>query len=154
MIIFLVVSIIAIVIFLYVYTHLNFMKDADGKTLRPMSEWFIFARSSTYSNREKMCYSLLIQAANLAEQVNIVSIETIRQIMRKPNLCKANFVLSIMQHATVMAYQEELVFLEKRFEEDHARAYLAFCIIIILSHYELNYLNKISLDACSTPVEF
>lgn len=150
-----VVSLIAIVIFLYVYTHLNFMKDADGKTLRPMSEWLIFARSSTYSNREKMCYSLLIQAANLTEQMNTISIDTIRQILRsRSNLCKANFLLLIEQHATGMASEEEFMLLEKSFKEDHARTYVGYCITIIMFNRGLDYLKMISENACGTPVQF
>lgn len=155
MIIFLVVSIIAIVIFLYIYTHLNFMKDADGKTLRPMSEWLIFARSATYKNREKMCYSLFIQAANLTEQMNVISIDTLTQIMRStPNLCRASLLLLIEQHATTMASEEELMSLEKSFKEDHARTYIGFCIMIIMLHHGLGYLKIISANACTPPVRF
>ncbi len=38
------------------------------KTLRPMSEWVILANSGTRGHREKMSYSLIVQAGAILEQ--------------------------------------------------------------------------------------
>ncbi|MDN8746048.1 hypothetical protein Q0M32_14575, partial [Staphylococcus aureus] len=78
-----------IVLYLIVSSYLRRSKDADEKTLRPMSEWVILANSGTKGHREKMSYSLIVQAAAILESQKVLPNKSLRSLMiSKPELSK------------------------------------------------------------------
>ena len=93
------VVVVGIILFLIISSYFKKHKEADEKTLRPMPEWAIIANSSTANNRERMCYSLVIQAGTILEGLNVIPLSNLRNLMLKPELSKANFVLLIMSLA-------------------------------------------------------
>ena len=72
-----------------------------------MSEWVILANSGTRGHREKMSYSLIVQAGAILEQQNVLPNKSLRNLMiSKPELCKSNFVLFIMESASNLGSEQ------------------------------------------------
>ena len=141
-----------IVMYLLISSYFRRSRDADEKTLRPMSEWVILANSGTQGHREKMSYSLIVQAAAILENQKILPNKSLRNLMiSKPDLCKSNFVLFIME-ATFDICPNEFDFLKNSYKTEQARVHLAQCIGLIVHHAGESTLAKIALSACSEPV--
>ncbi|TPU59474.1 hypothetical protein FJU42_20490, partial [Acinetobacter baumannii] len=142
-----------IVLYLIVSSYLRRSKDADEKTLRPMSEWVILANSGTKGHREKMSYSLIVQAAAILESQKVLPNKSLRSLMiSKPELSKSNFVLLIME-STAELCPNEFEFLKKSYKTEQARVHLAQCIGLILHHGGESALAQIALAACSEPID-
>ena len=142
-----------IILYLIISSYFKKSKDADEKTLRPMSEWVILANSGTRGHREKMSYSLIVQAGAILEQQNVLPNKSLRNLMiSKPELCKSNFVLFIMESASNLG-SEQFDFLKKSYNTEQARVHLAQCIGLILHHGSESALAQIALASCSDPVD-
>ncbi|MGR2826423.1 hypothetical protein FY048_13025 [Acinetobacter sp. 1124_18A] len=124
--------VIAIIIFLLISSHFRKYRDADEKTLRPMPEWVILANSGTRNHREKMAYSLIVQAAAIVEQQKILPPKSLQNLMiTKPRMSKSNFVLFLLEAPTTLC-PNELNFLKQSYNGDQARVHLAKCIGLIM----------------------
>ena len=142
-----------IILYLIISSYLKRSKDADEKTLRPMSEWVILANSGTRGHREKMSYSLIVQAAAILEKQKVLPNKALRNLMiSKPELCKSNFVLFIMESASNLGL-EQFDFLKTSYKTEQARVHLAQCIGLILHHGSESALAQIALAACSDPID-
>lgn len=142
-----------IILYLIISSYLKKSRDADEKTLRPMSEWVILANSGTRGHREKMSYSLIVQAGAILENQNVLPNKALRNLMiSKPELCKSNFVLFIMESASDLG-AEQFDFLKNSYKTEQARVYLAQCIGLILHHGSESALAQIALASCSEPVD-
>ena len=142
-----------IILYLIISSYFKKSKDADEKTLRPMSEWVILANSGTRGHREKMSYSLIVQAGAILEQQNVLPNKSLRNLMiSKPELCKSNFVLFIMESASNLG-SEQFDFLKTSYKTEQARVHLAQCIGLILHHGSESALAQIALAACSDPLD-
>ena len=142
-----------IILYLIISYYFKKSKDADEKTLRPMSEWVILANSGTRGHREKMSYSLIVQAGSILEQQNVLPNKALRNLMiSKPELCKSNFVLFIMESASNLGL-EQFDFLKTSYKTEQARVHLAQCIGLILHHGSESALAQIALAACSDPID-
>lgn len=142
-----------IILYLLVSTYFRQYKEADEKTLRPMSEWVILANSGTRAHREKMSYSLIVQAATILENQKLLPHKALRNLMTsKPELSKSNFVLLIME-STLDTFPNEFNFLNKSYKTEQARVHLAQCIGLILHHGNESALALIALAACSEPID-
>lgn len=142
-----------IILYLLVSTYFRRYKDADEKTLRPMSEWVILANSGTRAHRERMSYSLIFQAAEILENQKLLPRKALRNLMTsKPELSKSNFVLMIME-STLDTLPNEFDFLKKSYKTEQARVHLAQCIGLILHHGSESALALIALAACSEPID-
>jgi len=142
-----------IILYLIISSYFKKSKDADEKTLRTMSEWVILANSGTRGHREKMSYSLIVQAGAILEQQNVLPNKSLRNLMiSKPELCKSNFVLFIMESASNLG-SEQFDFLKTSYKTEQARVHLAQCIGLILHHGSESALAQIALAACSDPVD-
>jgi hypothetical protein len=142
-----------IILYLLVSTYFRRFKEADEKTLRPMSEWVILANSGTRGHREKMSYSLIVQAAAILENQKVLPNKSLRNLMiSKPNLSKSNFVLLTME-AALDNCPNEFDFLKKSYKTEQARVHLAQCIGLILHHGSESALALIALAACSEPID-
>lgn len=144
----------SIVLYLVISSYLKKHKEADEKTLRPMPEWAIISNSSTQNNRERMCYSLVIQAGTILEKLNVISLSQLRTLMLKPGLSKSNFVLLVMNLAPNIIPENQQEVLKKTFYEKQARVYLATCIEMVLIYGNTNDLENISIQACSKPIDW
>ena len=142
------VIVVGIILFLIISSYFKKHKEADEKTLRPMPEWAIIANSSTSNNRERMCYSLVIQAGTILEGLNVIPLSNLRNLMIKPGLSKANFVLLIMSLAPKIIPDNQQDALRLSFHERQARVYLANCIEMILLYGNANDLENIAIQAC------
>ena len=142
-----------IILYLIISSYFKKSKDADEKTLRPMSEWVILANSDTRGHREKMSYSLIVQAGAILEQQNVLPNKALRNLMiSKPELCKSNFVLFIMESASNLG-SEQFDFLKNSYKTEQARVHLAQCISLILHHGSESALAHVALAACSDPID-
>lgn len=142
-----------IILYLIISSYLKKSRDADEKTLRPMSEWVILANSGTRGHREKMSYSLIVQAAAILENQNVLPNKSLRNLMiSKPEMSKSNFVLFIME-STAKLCPNEFDFLKSSYKTDQARVHLAKCIGLILHNGSESALAQIALAACSEPVD-
>ncbi len=142
-----------ILLYLFVSAYFRRFKEADEKTLRPMSEWVILANSGTRGHREQMSYSLIVQAAAILENQNVLPNKSLRNLMiSKPELSKSNFVLLIME-STFDICPNEFDFLKKSYQTEQARIHLAQCIGLILHHGSESTLALIALKACSEPID-
>lgn len=142
-----------IVLYLIISSHFKRSKDADEKTLRPMSEWVILANSGTQGHREKMSYSLIVQAAAILENQKVLPNKSLRNLMiSKPELSKSNFVLLTME-STADLCPNEFEFLKKSYKTEQARVHLAQCIGLILHYGGESALAQIALAACSEPID-
>lgn len=141
-----------IILYLLISSYFRKFKDADEKTLRPMPEWAIIANSSTRNNRDRMCYSLVIQAGTVLEGSNVTQLSVLRKIMMKPNFSKSNFVLLIISLVPNIVPESEQEGLKRQFNEEQARVYLACCIDILLIYGGYSKLEEISINACREPM--
>ncbi len=142
-----------IILYLIISSYFKKSKDADEKTLRPMSEWVILANSGTRGHREKMSYSLIIQAGAILEQQNVLPNKSLRNLMiSKPELCKSNFVLLILESASNLG-SEQFDFLKNSYKTEQARVHLAQSIGLILHHGSESALAQIALASCSDPID-
>ncbi|MEG0309236.1 MAG: hypothetical protein RR636_14935 [Clostridium sp.] len=142
-----------IILYLIISSYFKKFKDADEKTLRPMSEWVIIANSGTRGQKEKMSYSLIIQAATILEYQKVLPPASLRNLMiSRPDLCKSNFVLLIME-STFSICPNEYDFLKNSYKTEQARVYLAKCIGLILHNSGESVLGQIALAACSEPID-
>ncbi|MEG2993747.1 MAG: hypothetical protein RR847_05705 [Bacilli bacterium] len=148
------VVVAGIILFLIISSYFKKHKEADEKTLRPMPEWAIIANSSTENNRERMCYSLVIQAGTILEGLNVIPLSKLRALMLKPELSKSNFVLLIISLAPNITPKNQQEILRKSFNERQARVYLANCIEMILVYGEASDLENISIQACSPTLDW
>ncbi|MCU4387227.1 hypothetical protein [Acinetobacter haemolyticus] len=140
-----------IIIFLIISSYLRRSREADEKTLRPMSEWVILANSGNSRNREKMAYSLIVQASAILENQKILPHNSLRSLMiSKPELCKSNFVLLIMESALDVSPSDS-DFIKKSFKTEQARIYLAQCIGLIIHKTGEHGLAEIALASCGEP---
>lgn len=142
------VIVVGIILFLIISSYFKKHKEADEKTLRPMPEWAIIANSSTANNRERMCYSLVIQAGTILEGLDVIPLSNLRNLMLKPGLSKANFVLLIMSLAPNIIPENQQDGLRLSFHERQARVYLANCIEMILLYGNVSDLESIAIQAC------
>lgn len=142
------VIVVGIILFLIISSYFKKHKEADEKTLRPMPEWSIIANSSTENNRERMCYSLVIQAGTILEGLNVIPLSKLRNLMLSPKLSKANFVLLIMSLAPNIIPENQQDALRQSFHERQARVYLANCIEMILLYGNASDLEDIAIQAC------
>lgn len=148
------VIVVAIILFLIISSYFKKHKEADEKTLRHMPEWSIIANSSTANNRETMCYSLVIQAGTILENLNVIPLSNLRNLMLKPGLNKANFVLLIMSLAPNIIPEDQQIVLKESFQERQARVYLANCIEMILRYGDASDLENIAIQACGPTLEW
>lgn len=148
------VVVVGIILFLIISSYFKKHKEADEKTLRPMLEWVIIANSSTVNNRERMCYSLVIQAGTILEGLNVIHLSKLRALMLKPELSKSNFVILIMSLVPNIIPENQQEVLRKSFHERQARVYLANCIEMILIYGEANDLENLSIQACSPALDW
>lgn len=122
----------AIILYLLVSFYLKKYKDADEKTLRPMSEWSVLLGSSSRSNMEKMSYSLIVQAEATLEKLGVIPRKTLRDLMSsRPKLSKLHFVILISDTAFNLSPQD-IEFLERSKKTAQARTHFAQCIELIL----------------------
>jgi len=140
-----------IIIFLIISSYFRRSREADEKTLRPMSEWVILANSGSMGNREKMAYSLIVQASSVLESQNVLPHKALRNLMiSKPEICKSNFVLLIMESASELdAYSFD--FLKNSYKTEQARIHLSQCIGLILQKSGEHGLAQIALASCGEP---
>ncbi len=125
-------------------------READEKTLRPMPEWTIIANSSNSKNRERMSYSLIIQAGNILEGIDVIPLSSLRMLMNEvPGLSKANFVLQILLAAADLYPTDE--FLTNSYETSQARTHLATCIELILQSGGARALAKVAIASQGEP---
>ena len=68
--IFLVVAVIAIVLFLFIRGLFSF-KNATQLTIRPFNEWIVLAKGVSKKEREVMSHTILLETGNLLEKANI-----------------------------------------------------------------------------------
>ncbi|MCT9496941.1 hypothetical protein [Acinetobacter baumannii] len=148
------IVVVGIILFLIISAYFKKHKEADEKTLRPMPEWAIIANSSTQNNRERMCYSLVIQAGTILEGLHVIPLRKLRDLMLKPGLNKSNFVLLIMSTAPNIIPENQQYTLKQCFHERQARVYLATCIEMILLYGKPDDLENISTQACGSPLSW
>jgi len=144
-----------IILYLIISSYLKRSKDADEKTLRPMSEWVILANSGTRGHREKMSYSLIVQAAAILEKQKVLPPKSLRNLMiSKPGISKSNFVLFLIEAPSTLC-PNEFDFLKQSYNGDQAREHLAKCIGLIL-HYgggELALTQLAEAAALTDPID-
>lgn len=150
-----IIWIIAIcVIFLLVTSYFKRYKEADEKTLQRMQEWAVIANSSTLGNRERMAYSLIIQAGTILEKLNILELRILRNLMVQPKFNKSNFVLLIISAAPNIIPEKAQESLKNSFKEQQARVYLATCIETVLLYGGTSDLEKLAKEACCEPLDW
>ncbi|MFW1871658.1 hypothetical protein ACG916_21350 [Acinetobacter sp. ULE_I024] len=138
-----------IIIYLFVSAHFKKYREADEKTLRPMSEWVILANSGTRNHREKMAYSLIVQAEAILEQQKILGAKSLRNLMiSNKGISKSNFVLFLLEAPSTLC-PNEFDFLKNSYNGAQARAHLATCIGLIL-HYGGGELALVQLAQAAT----
>ena len=144
----------AIVLYLVVSNYFRKYRAADEASLRPMPEWMIIANSGTKNHKEKMSYSLIIQAANILEGLNVLPQKALRQVMiARPDISKASFVFFILQAAAYLDLEtNEYIFLENSYDRNQARQHLAISIEFILKHGGAAELAQIAIKACHESV--
>lgn len=142
-----------IIIYLIISSYLKNYRDADEKTLRPFHEWIILSSSRNKRSRERMAYSLLIQAELILEKEKRLQHKTLRNLMiSNPQLCKTNFILFIVESTIKFDIPlNEVMFLKESYERDQARIYLAKCISLILHYGGAFALKDLAVKACSLP---
>lgn len=138
-----------IILFLILSNHFRKFREADEKSLRPMSEWAILANSSFPKDKERMAYSLIIQAGTILEQLNVVKLKELRSLMLIPNFTNSNFILFVLTLAPNIVPDSNKEILKESFYNQQSRVYLANCIEVILTFGEEGALEKIITESCS-----
>jgi len=130
----------------------NDSNKAYEKTLMPMAEWWDIVGDSSISQREKLSYSLILQAATIVESRDLVAPGSLKTIMdSNPEISSSNFVLFLLETVSD-CHLGEFNFLKNSFKTDQARVHLAINIELLLKHGGPTALSRIALAACSNPV--
>lgn len=138
--------IVVVVIFLIISNYFRQHREADEKTLRTISEWSIMANSRNAKYRERMSYSLVVQAGNILENMGVFSLKSLRMLMRDvPGISKANFVLLILLTAADLHPESDM--LEASYTKNQARQHLAICIELIVKNGGPRALARIAIEA-------
>ena len=140
--------VVAIILCLLVSSYLRKYKNADEKTLRPMSEWAVLVGSGSRGNAEKMSYSLIVQAEATLEKLRVIPRKSLRDLMiSRPGLSKLSFVL-LIKEATFDLSSDDVQFLEESSKTAQARTHMAQCIELILLRKGQSALERIADKAC------
>lgn len=143
-----------IILFLLVSNHFRKYKEADEKSLRPMSEWAILANSSFPKDKERMAYSLIIQAGSILEKMDVIKLKELRAPMLVPNFTNSNFILFVISLAPNIIPESNKESLKDSFYNQQARVYLANCIEVVLKFGESGVLDRIIAESCTPAREW
>jgi hypothetical protein len=142
--------VITIVIVLMLSAHFKRYREADEKTLRPMTEWTIIANSGNRKHRERMAYSLIIQTGTILEGLKIMPLKSLRMLMSEtPDISKAHFVLQILRAAADLYPTDE--FLANSYETKQARTHMATCVELIIANGGARALARVAISARGEP---
>jgi hypothetical protein len=124
-------------IILFIYSDKKDSRLLDEKTLRPMSEWFVIAASSSKRQQRLMSWSILHQACHtLAKQGHIYE-KDFKKLMKTKGFNPANFVFSILDEAEKINTNPDInnvdIQLSKIWDTGQARNFVANSIVIILT---------------------
>lgn len=143
-----------IILFLIISNHFRKFKDADEKSLRPMREWAILANSSFPKDKERLAYSLIIQAGTILEKLDVIKLKELRSVMLGSDFTNSNFILFVISLAPNIVPESNKDLLKESFYNQQARVYLANCIEVVLKFGEDGALEKIITESRSPAREW
>jgi hypothetical protein len=89
---FLIVAVIAVVLFLFMRGLFSF-KNATQLTLRPFNEWMVLAKGGSKKEREVMSHTILLETGSLLEQANIISQKEFEKIFSGSRIYASDVII-------------------------------------------------------------
>ena len=123
----LLIAIILIVLYLIISRYFRRHNRATERTLRPIREWIILAQSVTPSEKDVMCFSLILQAGLILDKLNVIEHSEFRKIVTIQGFNNTNFVYMVFNSALTVLPDSWLQ--EMATPDNQVRVFFAQCLI-------------------------
>ena len=122
----LIVVVILIVIYLLISRYFRRHNQATERTLRTIGEWVILAQSVSSSEKDVMCYSLILQSGLALDKLQAVKHSEFIEIVTLQGFSNTNFVYMVL-NAALTTFPENWI-KEMATPNNQARVFFAQCL--------------------------
>ena len=127
---FLLIAVVLIVLYLLISRYFRRHNQATERTLRTIGEWITLAQSVSSSEKDVMCYSLILQSGMMLDKLQVVEHSKFREIVTIQGFSSTNFVYMVLNAALTTLPDNWIKEMEA--PNNQARVFFAQCLTALM----------------------